>query len=175
VPWDEIDVFGELLGLNFLKLNALENIPSLSPFENLTFLRNLGIESYRLDALSRSVTLPGVSFITAWRPQTEWGLPELQVLAPNSRRFNLGFSERALDLSPLELTGIRSLIIQRCELADLRSLHKFDALEALYLNRLEGTVDLRPLKGRQIKLTLSRGGQYLGLDELGPGVKIRYF
>lgn len=176
VPWEEIEPFGELRGLSFLKLDALQEVATLSPLENLEALRVLGIQSYKLDTLSRSGTLPGVSSMMAWEPHEAWGLPELQTLMPNARTLNLGCSTgESLDLSFLDPTGVRDLIIQRCELADLRPLHRFEALEQLYLNRLDGPVDLRPLTQMRITLRLSRGGQYLGLDELGPGVKVRYF
>lgn len=75
-------------------------------------------------------------------------------------------------LRPLQL---RFLGLTGCEqVTDVSPLADQRALRVLYLDACPRLRDLRPLAGMNLRLHLSRGQRYEGLDELGSSVRITY-
>ncbi|MCE6993409.1 NACHT domain-containing protein [Saccharothrix sp. S26] len=72
------------------------------------------------------------------------------------------------DLVHLELEGAAA--------RNLRAASRLEHLQVLTLYT-EGSelLDLRPLRGMDLRLRLLRGDEYIGLDVLGPGVRIEYY
>ncbi|MEU3646370.1 NACHT domain-containing protein [Lentzea sp. NPDC034063] len=78
----------------------------------------------------------------------------------------------ACDLSALtEMTGLVSLYCQGWNAAEVIS--QLPALERLALTG-SGLIDVRPLRDRSLTLRLSRRSTYVGVDELGPDVKVEW-
>jgi hypothetical protein len=101
------------------------------------------------------------------------------------------------NLDPIRHLKLHSLSLSRSRIDDAASqaAEMFPELHTLYLNGtgtqdveplarlplatldLDGcpVTDLRPLAGKTMGLTLTQGKEYRGLDELGPGVVVRYY
>ncbi|NUT46658.1 MAG: ATP-binding protein, partial [Saccharothrix sp.] len=144
-----LETFSRLRGLRVLSLSAL---PDLDPLTGLK----------KLDALMLSLPDPKTSLaplnhlslraLAFWRTAPE-------VLA--------GIEEHLPQLFSLDLFG---------EVAQgLGAVTALSNLRRLTL-RAEGSepIDLRPLGGMELDLVLSPRDEHVGLDELGPGVKVSY-
>ncbi|MFC3896932.1 NACHT domain-containing protein [Lentzea rhizosphaerae] len=89
---------------------------------------------------------------------------------------NLHFSAVAsdCDLSPLaEVKGLRTLVCTNWP--NLGALPALPQLDYVSLGSLRGApIDVRPLKERALRLRLHRHNTHIGVDELGPDVKVAW-
>jgi hypothetical protein len=78
------------------------------------------------------------------------------------------------DLSPIaEIAGLRSLVCTRWP--NLGALPPLPELDFVFFGGgKDFRIDLRPLKGRRLRLELHRLNTHIGLDELGPDVTINW-
>ncbi|WHT22102.1 hypothetical protein N8J89_13855 [Crossiella sp. CA-258035] len=140
----------ELRGLQTLSLDHLGRIEDYSPLDEL-------ISLWRLN-LWREATLDS----TSERP---W--PSLRQLLLS--RTGAEVLHRLPDLTP----NLQTLIIDEFALESLEVLAGLP-LRIVEIREHQALLDLRALAGRELRLRLDPGGGYLGLDELGPGVRISY-
>ena len=124
-----------------------------------------------LDAVVR---LPALQHFSATLPTPGMSLKALRG-APALRQLSLWWGT-----PPQVLTGIGRYLPQ-LETLDLSgevtqaldAVRDLKRLRSLTL-RADGSLDLRPLRGMNLRLRLLHADEYLGLDELGPGVKVSY-
>ncbi|MEO6084839.1 MAG: NACHT domain-containing protein [Umezawaea sp.] len=71
------------------------------------------------------------------------------------------------------LSGLRTLTLSVLAAdSDLTPIAELPALVECYMPSREGVLDLRPFRGKSLRLHLGRPAEHLGLDELGPGVDV---
>nr|WP_179118381.1 NACHT domain-containing protein [Saccharothrix sp. ALI-22-I] len=162
-------------GLEQLLVDGSHRYLSLRSLERLPALRLLELGSLtELDALER---LERLNYLSVKLPDPGTTLAPLRHL-PALRMLSLKW-----DTAPEVVYGIQSQLPDLAELSLFgKAAHAIATvadLEHLRLLRLgasdSGPLDLRPLRGRSLDLWLAREDEHIGLDVLGPGVRIRYY
>ncbi|WP_086661225.1 NACHT domain-containing protein [Lentzea kentuckyensis] len=90
------------------------------------------------------------------------------------RGLQLSAVTRDCDLSPIaEVRGLRSLVCSCWP--DLAALPPLPQLDRVFIgSERDVPIDLRPLKDRRLRLQLHRFNTHIGVDELGPDVRIEW-
>jgi hypothetical protein len=112
--------------------------------------------------------------LSLWAPEDGDDLSIPSQVFPAITTLNLSVFKSSIDLTPITPLPLQMLIVQNSDHVDLQPLTQVTGLTDLWVLRMKRSIDLTPLAGRKMRLRLSRGGDYTGLDTLGPGVKIRY-
>lgn len=87
---------------------------------------------------------------------------------------NLALSEPAPDCDMNPISGMSRLRRLGCHFwPDLNAVPKPPGLEVIELNHW-ASIDVRPLRDRRVTLELHRFNAHIGIDELGPDVRIRW-
>ncbi|MEV1116378.1 NACHT domain-containing protein [Actinosynnema sp. NPDC049800] len=148
---------------------------NLKVLEQLPKLRSLALNSpVEVEALAH---LAGLSFLSVVLPDPGTSLAHLRQLR-GLRVFSLrwgtapevadGIEEHLPELETLELLGV---VAHRCAVAT-----GLQRLRRLTLSAAKsGPLDLGPLQGLNIELKLDHQDEHIGLDVLGPGVRVSYF
>ncbi|WP_425471114.1 NACHT domain-containing protein [Saccharothrix variisporea] len=171
-------------------LTGLTALEGLHWYENagthdLAFLRHLPPSLW---ALSLDVLAPDADLdrLTATSQLTELsfnGWPAEVSLAVLDRLPALGWLRLGWHTSPSVLDGIaahlpnlRRLVLVGEVTANLAPVAAMSRLDVLFLSSWDLTepVDVRPVRDMEVTLQISRRGRFVGLDELGPGVKISW-
>ncbi len=156
-----------LLGtVDYVNIDALERLPGL---ETLWLDELAGLDAVvrltRLEHLSISLPTPGTSLaplrgLSALRHLSLWWGTPPQVIN--------GIGEHLPDLEILDLAG--EVTQGLGAVSGLRRLRRL----GLRADPDDGPLDLRPLRRMSLRLILVGSDEHIGLDELGPGVKISY-
>ncbi|MCO1577487.1 NACHT domain-containing protein [Crossiella sp. SN42] len=150
VPMPDLGFVRELPGLQTLSLDYLGQVEDYSPLDGLTSLWRLNLWREASLASESGRSWPSIRQLLLSRTGAEV-LHRLPELMPN----------------------LQTLIIDELTAGDLAAVAEFP-LHTLEIRDHLAALDLRALAGRELRLRLDRGGSYLGLDELGPGVRISY-
>jgi hypothetical protein len=169
-----LDTLGDLDDLKTLRLSQGRELPDLEFLTRLTDLTRLSLP--RVAAPSDFAVLGTLTelrdlSITSWPHDLDLSLLRLM---PSLTELQLGG-----DSSPNSLQGIHHhaprlvmLFLIGELVSGLRHIVELAELERLVLI---GSTDLTPLRDKSLTLQLMRHGNYVGLDQLGPGVKVKYF
>ncbi|MET9264243.1 NACHT domain-containing protein [Amycolatopsis sp. NPDC004079] len=170
-PRRSIRTFAALPHLTSLaldNLSAIESLDALAAIENLT---ELTLHDCPMRAIVATPPLAqvrkleyygeSISDLTTFA-DTFPGLTELSLLYKSSP-----------DLEPLLALPLQELTV--CTNGSLQSLAAHPTLAELTVHGTGESIDLSPLKGCKLKLHVSGVTELIGVDQLGPGVKLERF
>lgn len=172
-PWRGLGALSRLTQVRTLTLDHLESVKSLETLAAMTSLTRLRMWECSRRALAATPPMPGIALLSLYSDlktgitaqlvaETFTGLTHLWVTAVDMT-----------DLTPLADLPLISLKLWSCALADLAPLATHPTLKTIFIYANEGdTVDVRPLADLGISLRARPEDSIIGLDELGPGVKI---
>jgi hypothetical protein len=172
LPWHTIAFLTHTPQLEALQLgNKLDN---LTPIGDLSALRYLLLKGHADQALMSLGPVDQVTQLVLFDPKDKGNLSIAADAFPCVTDMNLsGFDE--IDLAPLAVLPLRSLMLQNSSCPDLQPLTRIPGLRQLRLLHMHPDLDLSPLANLELQLVLERGHSYAGRDKLGPGVKISYW
>ncbi|GAA4717720.1 NACHT domain-containing protein [Phytohabitans rumicis] len=195
---DDLSFLWDLGGLERLGLSPVRGVTDFAPLAGLDQLVGLtlgdpqGLDYASLPAMSRMEDL-----WVSRGPAPDGGLAGLIALAPHLRWLGLPGSDWLTDLAPLAgLTGLTGLGIGQTAVSDLSPLAGLHLLDYLNLGYCREITDLTPLRDlrrlrdlyvydlavdlaplahhRHLTIYASEGRELRGVEQLGPGVKLRY-
>ncbi|MGV9295309.1 NACHT domain-containing protein [Amycolatopsis sp. NPDC003676] len=172
-PWRSIRAFGELAHLTYLSLDALSAITSLDVLADLKNLADMHLTDCPEQAIAATPTLTTVRRLIL----SGDSVPDLGLLTdtfPNLTILGLEGSP-APDLRPLFALPLRRLSLDNEANYDLGLLTTHPTLTELAIFVGNEPLDVTPLKDGQLTLCVSRIDELIGVDQLGPGVKLEYF
>jgi hypothetical protein len=173
LPWRTLAFLAYTPHLESLSLNNLNELDSFAPIGDLSALRSLHLWGYTDRALACLGPVDKITSLSLFDPKDKGDLLVVPDTFPCVTDVNLG-AFNSLDLAPLATLPLDNLILQNSSCADLQPLTRIPSLRSLLLLGMKTNPDLSPLAGLELQLTLVRGQSYVGLDKLGPDVKITY-
>lgn len=172
-PWNTIEFLGNLRELRTLLLNSTRELGSFDALSGLPQLHRITLVDYSRRTIANTRPAVSVDTLSLHYPADEPDIRELARAFPNTRDANLGGLEHP-DLSAFGDWPLEELLLQRCLITDLSPLATLPSLRRLFLANLDGDPDLTPLADLELDLRLTRGRTYRGVDNLGPGVTVRF-
>lgn len=172
-PWRSIRVFGELPCLTSLLLDglsAIEDLDVLAALENLRALALFDCPARTIAATKPLTTVRKLSLSTE-------AVPDLKILVkkfPNLTELALE-NGPPIELEPLLGLPLRELRLDQEGTSDLKVLAVHPTLTELTIFTSDEPLDVTSLKDSHLKLCVSRRAELIGVDQLGPGVKLEYF
>ncbi|MFD0204448.1 MULTISPECIES: hypothetical protein [Saccharothrix] len=172
----EIDLtpLSEHSALRNIYLGEASGYRNLALLERLPDLFALSLSgSVELDALPAmqkleylDISIPRGGADLALLPR----LPALRALCVQSA------TPEVIDDIGAHLPDLVNLELEGAAAQNLRAASRLKRLRVLTLYAEDsGPLDLRPLQQMNLEVRLSRQDEYVGLDELGPGVKVSYY
>lgn len=152
-PWSNIRFLQGIPALITLGLNKLHEVSDFQDLETFHDLRTLYLyECANLRSLAPIKQLHKLRHVAV----AGCDIPDLAM--------------QICDKFPLA----QNIDLSNTTISDLMPLSAHRGLQLLWIDQCPNIVDLSSLAGKRLKLYLSAGQRYLGLDELGPGVKVHY-
>ncbi|WP_406636968.1 NACHT domain-containing protein [Amycolatopsis sp. WGS_07] len=166
--WRSIRVFGELSQLTGLGLDRLSTIDSLEALAGMENLAKLTLHDCRVRAITAAPPLASVRAL-------EYGGEPVSDLSTLADAFPGLTDLTLLGECPADLDPLRALPLRELELRATRGLQAMathPTLKELTILTGEGPVDLTPLKDCELTLRVDEDDELIGVDQLGPGIKL---
>ena len=174
-PFSGLDFLRGLTNLETLRLDGLAKVRDFSPLATLTSLARLWVRGcvFPVSALAPLTRLELITFRQAF---LDGGLLALAEAQPGLTDLTLWDCGDVENLGPLtRLTRLRGLNLAWCSrVDDLTPLRDLPNLDYLSLYGCRPGLDLSPLAGKAFSLILKKEQQVVGLDTLGPGVRVNW-
>ncbi|AXX28349.1 hypothetical protein KCV87_15390 [Actinosynnema pretiosum subsp. pretiosum] len=149
--WKSLDFLAHCPNVESLRLSGLDDATDRSALGGLEHLVDLGFFEHPIGGFEGWPTSESAASLY-FALSGELDLDGIADFAPNTGRVGL-YNTRVADLEPL------------LDLEWLAELAIYDETDPL---------DLTPLTGASLRLTLFRSAGHVGVDGLGPGVELRY-
>jgi hypothetical protein len=156
---------------NFVLTNAKE-VADFSFLQGMGSLRMIGLSDSPVLAWIDEVQHPErVGQIWASGVENADTLRKVVTRFPQLRHLRL-HHVHDIDLTPLQVPSLRQLFLFDCSNLDFGPLRDMPDLKWLYITGAGFKVDLSPLAGAVLTISLRQGVVPVGLDKLGPGVTV---
>ncbi|MBB5852389.1 NACHT domain-containing protein [Amycolatopsis umgeniensis] len=170
-PWRGLEALGHLTQVQSLSLDNLQSVESLEALSAMTSLTRLRLMGCSHRALAATPPMPGIDMLSLdGGMKTGIAARLIAETFPGLTYLSASYVDMT-DLTPLADLPLTSLNLLSCALGDIGQLASHPTLTTIMIYAAD-TVDVRPLADLDITLYARPKDRIIGLDELGPGVKV---
>lgn len=170
----EIDFLARLNKLQSLNLIGIEDLHNFEFLQQLPQLAEFRVlDSPILSWMDCIVNPAQLTRIDAYQVGSREELRRITATFPGVKNFWLKNCPELIDLEPLAELSLEILVLIKCPMINFASVAKHPTLTWITIDSPLQPVDLSPLADSTLTVALNPGVKALGIEKLGPGVKLK--